>query len=138
MCEVPGLGIDIPSPLDVVRAIASHPRAVATLVGGTAVVAFTVEYAVLVSVAIVVFAGVLGSFTVWTRKFRAIEVTPLPPGVRVNMPPELTRGAPVLPRNLAITTGQRALPAPAEALPAAVITGRVVGQVPAQRGKVVG
>ena len=40
---------------------------------------------------------------------------------------------PALPRGLSITRKRRALPAPAKALPAAVITGRVVGQVPARR-----
>jgi hypothetical protein len=56
-----------------------------------------------------------------------------PASLRAALP--APRRAVALPRGLSVTRGRRALPAPAKALPAAVVTGRVV---PAPvRGKVV-
>jgi hypothetical protein len=121
MCEVPGLGIDIPSPLAVARGVAGHPRAVAGLAGGTAVVVFTLANVVLVGGAVAVFLGAMG-VVIW----------------RMRSPDFMPQAATVTTRQgqgaRAITAGQRALPAPAKALPATVVTGRVV---PAPARKVV-
>ena len=75
---------------------------------------------------------------VWlaVRRLHRHALVVAPASLRAALP--APRRAVALPRNLSITRGRRALPAAAKALPApeAVITGCVVGEVPAQRGKV--
>jgi len=110
MCEVPGLGIDIPSPLAVARGVAGHPRAVAGLAGGTAVVVFILANAVIVGAAAVVFLGVMGTI-VW--RMRRPDWVP---------PQQAQAAVPALPRNLAITAGPRAIEAPRAVLPGQVLT----------------
>ena len=117
MCDESGPAINIPSPVDAARGIATllgfavdNWRVTAALAGGAAVVVFTLANAAIVGAAVALFVVVMGSVVV------AMRVAVNRAGhARAKVPQRvaITRGYP-LPRNLAITQGQRALPAPAE------------------------
>jgi hypothetical protein len=127
MCEpVPGLSL-LGIMSDVGSTVKTSWKPLAATVAVVAVCSFVAAYAVYLGTLTLVFVGAVGSFAVWTRKFRKYEDAP--EGAVATVTTRQGQGA------RAITAGQRALPAPAKALPAAELTGRVV---PAPvRGKVV-
>lgn len=102
MCEIPGLDF-IPSPLDVVRSVGSlvgavSPRGMAAVAGSVVVVAFTAVHALAVGLGVGAFLVAMGAVLVLMR--------------RPDYLPAPEQAVPVLPRNLAITQGQRAIEAP--------------------------
>jgi hypothetical protein len=120
----------IPGPVAAARGLTSlvgflvkHWRVTGVLAGGVAVVAFVVLHAVIVGLAVTAFVVVMGRVVVLMRQPDWLTERPQ----AVSLVTVTTRqAAPALPRGLSITMRRRALPAPAKALPAAELTGRVV------------